>query len=480
MLLQISALLVGLPLSINASGQAAPTVPEPRPDSATTGQSRISNQQSPASQGAESSSSESLGSIQQVGKGKNTTVREAIRAAGSNGTVVIPADFAGDDKFSNPNGTPIIDLRRGPLAYRDTVSVMDFGARCDGKSDDADAFAAADAYLYRDGKGSGGVITVPTGKSCAILHGTASLPLPADDGKFNPGDTCGGGACATLTPEDAHTMNVGFVLHINNVLSCVGTPPKSGVIAGPWDGLYVPAYTGVRERDQAALDDPRALIPVQVQGGFGSAIHGCDFRNALVAIAGPPIYSGLGVSQFTNIWFQKDGIAMLVNFLDSVDMDHVVFESMTRAGIVSGGWYASRRPGYDGGYSQKVTIRNIRVQGIANSLDPVANAIDAFFDNYFWKSRNTPGCNFDTKDLSTSTCRHPGVDPATAKYSGRMVDTSSLNPAQVYRGIAGSWINFINRNSNYVNNNVTIDGLYSLGGLAGMCNCLMEACSKIT
>lgn len=43
------------------------------------------------------------------------TIQQAVNAAGANGCVVIPANYAGTDAYSNPNNISILDLRRGAL-----------------------------------------------------------------------------------------------------------------------------------------------------------------------------------------------------------------------------------------------------------------------------------------------------------------------------------------------------------------------------
>ncbi len=69
------------------------------------------------------------------------TLQQAINAAGSNGAVEIPANYTGKDTFSNPHGVIVTDLRVDvPVNSR---SVKEWGARCDGTTDDSAAMQAA-------------------------------------------------------------------------------------------------------------------------------------------------------------------------------------------------------------------------------------------------------------------------------------------------------------------------------------------------
>ncbi len=87
-----------------------------------------------------------------------TTLQSAINAAGTNGAVTIPPNYAGTDTFSNPNGVKVVDLRTNGSQQTER-SVKEFGAVCDGVTDDTNALQAALTYANAHGVS----LTLPEG-----------------------------------------------------------------------------------------------------------------------------------------------------------------------------------------------------------------------------------------------------------------------------------------------------------------------------
>ena len=90
--------------------------------------------------------------------GAQTTLQAAVTAAGTTGAVEIPPTYAGTDGFTNPNGVYVRDLRqRGSQQFE--RSVKEFGAVCDGSSDDTSALQSALNYAQAHGV----ALTIPQG-----------------------------------------------------------------------------------------------------------------------------------------------------------------------------------------------------------------------------------------------------------------------------------------------------------------------------
>ena len=87
-----------------------------------------------------------------------TTLQQAMTAAGTTGAMEIPPTYAGTDTFTNPNGVRVTDLRT-TVAQQTARSVKEFGAVCDGVTDDTNALQAALNYANAHGV----ALTIPEG-----------------------------------------------------------------------------------------------------------------------------------------------------------------------------------------------------------------------------------------------------------------------------------------------------------------------------
>ena len=86
------------------------------------------------------------------------TIQAAVSAAGTGGAVEIPATYAGTDSFTNPNGVYLRDLRQ-KSSQQFERSVKEFGAVCDGVTDDTSALQSAINYAETHGVS----LTIPQG-----------------------------------------------------------------------------------------------------------------------------------------------------------------------------------------------------------------------------------------------------------------------------------------------------------------------------
>ncbi|MDR3793374.1 MAG: hypothetical protein P4L03_08335 [Terracidiphilus sp.] len=87
-----------------------------------------------------------------------TTLQAAVTAAGTTGAVEIPPTYTGTDTFTNTNGVYVKDWRTGG-AQQTARSVKEFGAVCDGATDDTSALQTALNYANAHGV----ALTIPQG-----------------------------------------------------------------------------------------------------------------------------------------------------------------------------------------------------------------------------------------------------------------------------------------------------------------------------
>ena len=87
-----------------------------------------------------------------------TTLQATMNAAGTNGAMEIPPTYAGKDTFTNASGVRVTDLRTAG-AQQTERSVKEFGAVCDGLTDDTNALQAALSYANAHGV----ALTIPQG-----------------------------------------------------------------------------------------------------------------------------------------------------------------------------------------------------------------------------------------------------------------------------------------------------------------------------
>jgi len=126
-----------------------------------------------------------------------TTLQAAVTAAGTTGAVEIPPTYAGTDTFTNANGVYVKDWRTSG-AQQAERSVKEFGAVCDGVTDDTNALQTALNYANAHGV----ALTIPQG-TCKtrtlVWHGesiggmskqvSALMGFPGQDVLATPSDS---------------------------------------------------------------------------------------------------------------------------------------------------------------------------------------------------------------------------------------------------------------------------------------------------
>ena len=137
-----------------------------------------------------------------------TTLQAAMNAAGTNGAMEIPPTYAGTDRFTNPNGVKVVDLRTSGSQQTER-SVKEFGAVCDGVTDDTNALQSALNY--------------------ANAHGVA-LTIPE-------------GTCKTRTLS-WHGESIGGLG--KQVSALMGFPGEDVLVSGP-DALNILSYTRLHD-----------------------------------------------------------------------------------------------------------------------------------------------------------------------------------------------------------------------------------------
>jgi parallel beta-helix repeat protein len=121
-----------------------------------------------------------LNRIFMAGESGYPTIQSAIAAAGATGRVIIPPTYKGTDTWTNPNHVRVQDLRpfnpnntatfSSGVVPSTTIKAAEYGALCNGNSDDTSAIQNAVDALAAVG---GGVEVVPP---LAMAQGSVELP----------------------------------------------------------------------------------------------------------------------------------------------------------------------------------------------------------------------------------------------------------------------------------------------------------------
>jgi hypothetical protein len=160
-----------------------------------------------------------------------TTLASAITAAGASGAVEIPPTYAGADAFTNPHGVRVMDLRPSGAQQLER-SVKEFGAVCDGATDDTSALQAAINYAQAHSV----ALTIPQGtcKTQALIwHGesigglgkqvSALLGFPGQDVLATTADS---------TSLLAYTRLHDLTIYVDQSIDASCSPAKGRASAG--------------------------------------------------------------------------------------------------------------------------------------------------------------------------------------------------------------------------------------------------------
>lgn len=248
------------------------------------------------------------------------------------------------------------------------VDVRSFGAVCNGldvaPTDDRLAVQAAIDYVDDLG---GGEVFFPGFAYIGSSGGTVTLP--GDDG------TCPGEA--TIAAETPGTMPYGLLLP--DFVRLVSDHPQRGGIVGPWDGSTINTSQLIGVTCQSAAGRENGLRGVTVQDFF-IGFH-CRGGTTPAKCA------------FVNLTFRGCAIPMLTDTLERCRFDRIHMTGCW-AGLVNGGQWRFRKNGpVEASWADKNMVGDITWDGppwgsgsstLLNRLD----AIDTFFDTYFFKTAN--------------------------------------------------------------------------------------------
>jgi hypothetical protein len=225
-----------------------------------------------------------------------TTLQAAMNAAGTNGAMEIPPTYAGTDAFTNANGVKVTDLRTTG-AQQAERSVKEFGAVCDGATDDTNALQAALTYANAHSV----ALTIPQGtcKTRALSwHGesigglgkqvSALMGFPGQDVLESGPDTT-----SMLSSTRLHDLTI----YVDQSVDVSCTPAEGRAAAGTCqvtrpmesNSIFSPGANGLAGTagSGAAWDVGNCAIAMQATtGAGGNGLRVAEIENVEIAATG--------------------------------------------------------------------------------------------------------------------------------------------------------------------------------------------------
>ncbi|MFD0671308.1 glycosyl hydrolase family 28-related protein [Cohnella sp. GCM10027633] len=290
------------------------------------------------------------------------------------------------------------------ISDKGVFNVSQYGAKGDGATDDTDAIQKAIDAAYQIG---GGIVFFPAGTYVVgKVKGKAEIPAH-DDG------TVTAGYGKQMSPEPVYSLPYSIQMRANVILK--GCGESSTILKGKY---------------KYGAADLNQTIMLAVLGTDASFYHGLSDLNIQDAFIG---YAGLDTTfalcRFINVSFNGTGICIYAQSLERCHFEELFAHGCGTLVLVGGQWtqrddnYAEGGGWADKNYFNKITFIYQRVFGQAEQ------AIDKFFDTYFFKTVN------NTTRLSAP------------------LQPSSVATIIPYRGICAIAVSFLSRYYRPNNNN---------------------------
>ncbi len=225
-----------------------------------------------------------------------TNLQTTVTAAGNTGAMIVPPTYSGTDSFTNPGGIRVEDWRTGG-SQQHPRSVKEFGAVCDGVTDDTAALQAAINYAQAHHVG----LTLPSG-ICKTHPLTWHLESIAGQGTQNSALMGFPGQDILVTTTDSPTLFSGtrlhdFTLYVDQSVDVSCSPAEGRAAAGsctvnrPVEGgsIFSPGGNGLTATAGSGagwyLGNCAIAMPASTGAG-GNGLKNASIDNLVIATTG--------------------------------------------------------------------------------------------------------------------------------------------------------------------------------------------------